>query len=95
MLFDLGYPDQALKRAYEAMGVVDADSEPFSLAMAMVFAAEIHCSRREAAKGEELARAVLVLCAERGYPFWHSVGKRILGWALMQQGQVREGNRVD
>jgi tetratricopeptide (TPR) repeat protein len=91
VLFDLGYPDQALERAYEAMGIVDADSEPFSLAMAMVFVAQIHCTRGEAAKGEEAARATLALCEERGYPFWHSVGKRILAWALILQGQVREG----
>jgi class 3 adenylate cyclase/tetratricopeptide (TPR) repeat protein len=90
VLFDLGYPDQALKRAYEAMAAVDADSDPFSLVMAMVFAAEIHCSRREAAKGEELARALLAICEERGYPFWQSVGRRMLGWAQGQQGQVRE-----
>ena len=72
------------------MAAVDADSDPFSLVMAMVFAAEIHCSRREAAKGEELARALLAICAARGYPFWQSVGRRMLGWALGQQGQVRE-----
>ena len=58
--------------------------------MAMVFAAEIQCLRQEAAKGEELARRVLALCAERGYPFWHSVTTRLLGWALMQQGKIRE-----
>ena len=91
VLFDLGYPDQALKRAYEAMAVVEAGSDPFSQAMATVFAVQIHCSRREAAKGEDLARAVLAICAERGYPFWQSVGTRLLGWALMQQGRVREG----
>jgi len=91
VLFDLGYPDQALKRAYEAMGVVDADSEPFSFAMAMVFVAQIHCARGETAKGEESARAALALCEERGYPFWQSIAKRILGWALMLQGKVREG----
>jgi hypothetical protein len=46
--------------------------------MTIVFAAEIHCSRREAAKGEELARALIAICAERGYPFWQSVGRRML-----------------
>jgi ATP/maltotriose-dependent transcriptional regulator MalT len=91
VLFDLGYPDQALKRSHEAIAAVDGDSEPFSLVMAMTFAAELHCSRGEAAKGEELARALLAICLERGYPFWHSVGRRMLGWALLQQGQVREG----
>jgi class 3 adenylate cyclase/tetratricopeptide (TPR) repeat protein/ribosomal protein L40E len=91
VLFDLGYSDQALNRAYEAMGVVDVDSEPFSFAMAMVFVAQIHCARGEAVKGEESARAALALSEQHGYPFWHSVGIRILGWALMLQGQVREG----
>jgi tetratricopeptide (TPR) repeat protein len=91
VLFDLGYPDQALKRSHEAIAAVDGDSEPFSLVMAMTFAAELHCSRGERAKGEELARALLAICLERGYPFWHSVGRRMLGWALLQQGQVREG----
>ena len=91
VLFELGYPDQALKRANEAMAAVDAESDPFSLVMAMVFAVQIHCSRREAAKGEQLARALLAICAERGYPFWQSMGRRMLGWALILQGQVREG----
>ena len=90
VLFELGYPDQALKRAYQAMAAVDADSDPFSLVMAMAFAAEIHCSRREAAEGEKLAHGLLAICAERGYPFWQSVGRRMLGWALGQQGHVRE-----
>ncbi len=94
VLFDLGYPDQALERAYEAMGIVDADSEPFSLAMAMVFVAQIHCARGEAVKGEEAARATLALCEERGYPFWQSVGKRILAWALMHAGAGERGPRV-
>ena len=91
VLFDLGYPDQALERAHEAMSVVDVDSEPFSVAMAMMFVAQIHCARGEAVKGAESARAVIALCEERGYPFWQSVGKRVLAWALMLQGQVREG----
>jgi class 3 adenylate cyclase/tetratricopeptide (TPR) repeat protein len=90
VLFQLGYPDQALKRAYEAMAAVEGGSDPFSLVMAMVFAVEVHCSRREAAKGEELARALLAICVERGYPFWESVGTRVLAWALILQGQVRE-----
>ena len=90
VLLELGYPDQALKRAKEAMAAVDAGSDPFSMVMAMVFNIEAHCARREAAKGEELARAVVAMCEEKGYPFWLSVGRRMVGWALMLQGQARE-----
>ena len=91
VLFWLGYPDQALKRTYEAMAAVDAKSDPFSLAMAMVFAVQIHCLRGEGATGEKLARAVVAMCEERGYPFWLSMGNRMLGWALVEQGRVKEG----
>ncbi len=90
VLFDLGYPDQAMKRAYEAMSAVDAGSDPFSFAMATIFVAQIHCARREAQQGEETARRVVALCEEHGYPFWLSVGKRILAWALGQQGRTKE-----
>jgi len=90
VLLELGYPDQALKRAKEAMAAVDAASDPFSMVMAMVFNGEAHCARREAAKGGELARAVVAMCEEKGYPFWLSVGRRMVGWALMLQGQLRE-----
>jgi ATP/maltotriose-dependent transcriptional regulator MalT len=73
------------------VGAIDAKSDPFSLAMAMVFVVDIHCMRGEAAKGEELARAVVAMCEEKGYPFWLSMGNRILGWALVEQGHVKEG----
>src|SRR5208282_5247679 len=90
VLFDLGYPDQALKMANEAMAAVDARSDPFSLAMGMLSAANVRCSRREPAKGEELARGLIGLCEEHGYPFWLSVGKRMLAWAMIQQGNPKE-----
>ncbi len=90
VLFDLGYPDQALKMANDAMAVTDAKSDPFSLAMAMMSAAQIRCSRKEPGKGEELARGLIALCEERGYPFWLSVGRRMLAWAMMQQGHPKE-----
>jgi len=91
VLFWLGYPDQALERASQAMAAVDARSDPFSSVMAMVFVVQVHCLRGESAKGEELARAVVSICEEGGYPFWLSMGERLLGWALTLQGRVKEG----
>ena len=90
VLFELGYPDQALKRAYEAMAAVDPKSDPFSSAMAMVCAVQAHCSRREPARGEQLARAALALSEEHAYPFWSSLSKRMLAWALGLQGRAQE-----
>ena len=94
VLFDLGYPDQALKMVNDAMAATDAKSDPFSLAMAMLLAAQIRCSRREPVKGEELARGLIALCEERGYPFWLSVGRRMLAWAMTQQGHPKEATET-
>jgi len=94
VLLDLGYPDQALKMANDAIAAIDAKSDPFSLAMAIMSGTQIRCARREPAKGEELARSLIALCEERGYPFWLSVGKRMLAWAMIQQGHAKEGTEL-
>jgi class 3 adenylate cyclase/tetratricopeptide (TPR) repeat protein len=91
VLFLLGYPDQALKKAHQAIAVVDARTDPFSLAMALTLAAQMHNYRREPDNAVEIASRALALCDEYGYPFWMSVAKRILGWALTLQGQVKQG----
>ena len=54
LLESSGYPDQALRRAYEAMELVKPESDPFSFAMAQGFAANLHCQRREPEKAEQL-----------------------------------------
>jgi len=91
ILILLGYPDQALQRAAQAMEVVDSRTDPFSLAMAMTIAAEIHNSRREPDKALEILNRALALCDKHGYPFWTSFAKRMSGWALTLQGQVKDG----
>jgi len=90
-LFILGFPDQSLRRSYEAMEVVKRESDPFSYAMAQLFVVQAHCARREAEKGEELSRKVIKLCTEHGFPFWLAAANRCLGWATVMQGRLQEG----
>jgi adenylate cyclase len=94
LLFTLGYPDQALRRAYEAMELVKLESDPFSFAMAQVFAANLHCQRREPEKAEQLCRAAIESCVERGFPFWLAFANRCLGWAMVQRGRLEEGTAM-
>jgi tetratricopeptide (TPR) repeat protein len=89
VLFTLGYPDQSLRKSYEAMGIVKRESDPFSFAMAMLFVVQAHCARREAEKGEELCRSLIKLCNEHGYPFWLAVANRCLSWATLLQGRLK------
>ena len=91
VLLTLGYPDQSLRRSYEAMGVVRRESDPFSFAMAVMFAVQAHCVRREAEKGEELCRSLIELCNDHGFPFWLTVANRCLSWATVLQGRLEEG----
>ena len=47
VLWQLGYPDQALKKIQEALTLAQELSHPPSLAGALYFAAELHQLRRE------------------------------------------------
>jgi class 3 adenylate cyclase/ribosomal protein L40E len=94
VLLEMGYPDQALKRAYEAVSLVKARSDPFSLAMALVQASQTHGFRREPTKCEEYARVAIALSTEHGFPFWLSVANRMVGWALTLQNRVPEGIEI-
>ena len=91
VLFALGYPDQSLRRAYEAMDAVTRESDPFSYAMAWVAVIQAHCARREGAKGAELCDGLIALCTDHGFPFWLAIANRCLGWTVMLRGRLREG----
>ena len=90
-LWYLGYPDQALKRNQEAMALAEGLSHPFSLAVALGFAALFHHLRREVQRTRARAEAVMALSTERGFPYFLASGTLMRGWALVEQGQVQEG----
>jgi tetratricopeptide (TPR) repeat protein len=87
----LGYPDQALKRSQEAVTLARGLSHPLGLASALGFAALFHLQRREEQLARERAEAVITLGTEQGFPHWVAWGTLVQGWALAEQGQVREG----
>ena len=90
-LWTLGYPDQALKRSYEAVALAAGLSHPFSLAYALGIAAWFHSVRREGQVARERAEAVMTLSTEQGFPYWLAGGTIYRGWALAEQGQGEEG----
>jgi tetratricopeptide (TPR) repeat protein len=90
-LWFLGYPDQALRRAEEALSVARQLAHPFSLAFALQFAAQLHHYRREYRLARELATEVITVSAEQGFPLWSGMGTIIRGWALAKEGKGIEG----
>ena len=91
VLWMLGYPDQALRRSQEALTLARELSHPVSVATALVFAADIHCRRREGQKTYEQAEAACVLAGEQGFAFRLAQATILRGWALVEQGQGAVG----
>jgi len=87
----LGYPDQALQGIYEVLDLAQELAHPFSLAMALVYAALLHQFRREVQAVQERAEALMTLSTEQGFPVWLAMGTVLRGWALMAQGEEAEG----
>jgi predicted ATPase len=91
VLWQLGYPDQALQRSEAALTLAQARAHPFSLAAAQVFAAMSHQLRRERLLIQEGAVAGITLAREQGFSVWLGQGTVLQGWALAEQGQREEG----
>jgi predicted ATPase len=87
----LGYGDQALHRIQQALSLTEQGARPYDRALAMIFDAWLRQFRRESGATQEDAVAAIALSNERGFPFWSSLGSVLLGWALSQQGQGKEG----
>ncbi len=90
-LWILGYPDQALKSSYEAIARAQELSHPFGLARSLSFASNTHQLRREPQSALEKAEVAFSLATEKDFPLWIRFGIVFRSWALIEQGQVKEG----
>jgi predicted ATPase len=90
-LWFLGYPDQALARSHEALTVAQAQSHPYSVALAMSFVGMLHGYRREVHAAHERAEATITLCTEQGFTYYLAVGTMLRGWALAMQEEGDKG----
>jgi tetratricopeptide (TPR) repeat protein len=84
-LWCLGYPDQALQRSHEAVTLARELAHPFSLGIALCFAAILHQFRREGQLAQEWAEAGLALATEQRFAVLRANGTIFRGWALAQQ----------
>ncbi len=91
ILWLLGYPDQALKRAHEALTLARELSHAFSLSFALEFASVLHQSRREGRLTQERVETMIALSSEQGFSYRVASGTVQWGWALSGQGHEEEG----
>jgi predicted ATPase len=90
-LWMLGYPDQALKRAQEALVRAEESSHAYSLVFATYYGAVLRQSRREAKLAQEGAERATALARDHGFIHWVAAGTCMRGWALAEQGLIEEG----
>ena len=90
-LWSLGYPDQAVEKADDAMALAERLSHPFSLALAQIFLTVVHQFRRESDFAQKRTEAAIALCAEQGFAQMSAQGAIMRGWALAAGGQAEEG----
>src|SRR5262249_4165279 len=91
VLWQLGYPAQALQKSTATRTLAQERSYPFSLGAARVYAAQLYQLRREGPLTQEWAEAAITLVREHGFPGWLERGAILQGWARAEQGQSAEG----
>jgi hypothetical protein len=91
VLWLLGYPDQARARVSAALHLARDLSHPFTLALALLWAAWVHQFRREWHTTRERAEEPVALTGEQGFVQWLATGTTLHGWALALQGQDATG----
>jgi predicted ATPase len=78
-LWQLGFPDGALALAREAQALADRLAHPFSVALAMAYAAMLHQFRRDRSSACAQAEAAISVCTEQRFEYY-------LAWAMMIRG---------
>ena len=91
VLWLLGYPEQARRRAHEVATLAQALRHPYSLAHACNLIAVIDQLCGEAALAQARAEAGLALAHEQGMVMELGRGTMLRGWALVAQDQAEEG----
>jgi class 3 adenylate cyclase/predicted ATPase len=87
----LGYPDQAVASSQGALDLARQLDHPFSLTVALTFAAMLHHCRREAPLAQARAEAAMTLATEQDFPQQLERARPLRGWAVAARGHREEG----
>jgi predicted ATPase len=90
-LWFLGYPDQARRKAEEAVELAERLNHPYSLAAALDFSAWVDQLRGDSQAAQEHAEAAIAISTKHDFVFWLLTGMILRGWALTARDQVAEG----
>jgi predicted ATPase len=92
-LWQLGYPERALKRGDEALVLAEVLSHPLSVAFAKIFVCVVHQLRREVREAQESAERVMALCAEHGLTDFLALRPVCAAGRWPNRGATKRGSR--
>ncbi|HEX6269173.1 MAG TPA: adenylate/guanylate cyclase domain-containing protein [Anaerolineales bacterium] len=91
ILWMLGYPDRARKRAADALMLAQKIDHPYTKAYAQFHNGLLNVWLRNPEIVQERAQAVLKLAEEHGFQIWSAVGTCLHGAALVGMGSAEKG----
>ena len=91
LLWMLGFPDRALKRAHKAMDLVQSLNHPFSTAYVLFHTGILHLWRREMEPAQKHAQTISMLAEEHEFQIWRALAAILSGAAEAGMGKVDEG----
>jgi predicted ATPase/class 3 adenylate cyclase len=91
VLWQLGYPDQALQRIQDALALARKLSHPYSMAHALFWAAWLHQHRGGRQALQAVVEEVITLATEQGFSQRLNQGIIMQGWLLVENDQTQAG----
>jgi len=91
VLWHLGFPDQAVAMAQDAISLARESDHPYSLAYAQCYAAVLRQYRREPDYVLELCEGALAIALDQGFALWQHTAMIMRGWALAEMGDPVAG----
>jgi hypothetical protein len=86
ILWHLGYPDQARKRAEETINLARELCHPSSLTLAEIIAGFVYLYRGELVEARNAADAVNAVSTEYGFSYWLNQATVLRGAAIAERG---------
>jgi DNA-binding SARP family transcriptional activator/predicted ATPase len=91
VLWQLGYPDRALRISLEGLARTEQLAHPFTRACGLYFTAEVNDLRREPKAAQDKLALLLPVCQDQGFALYTSWGTVLLGRTQVMQDRIEEG----
>jgi tetratricopeptide (TPR) repeat protein len=87
----LGFPERAIRQSEQARATARKLDQPFVLALALAYGAQIHIRCGEEEKARVLLNELLEISSRYGFQFWAAQARLLSGMIMSGEGHDEEG----